>query len=117
VTPLGDPFGSKKEADIQVGADKAGMTLAVIIQYRKSGEPDRSYARPQEVLRVGGDIGSKQVTFSSIPREGTHVWSQSSWAVFKHRIAANEAKQKLTLRLTGQPAAGTTWMITALWLK
>lgn len=117
VTSIGDPFGSNKEAEIQIGADEVGMTLAVVIEYRKAGEPDRSYDRPQEVLRVGGNIGSNPVSFSSIPREGTDIWSHCSWAVFKHQIAAGEANHKLTMRLTGEPPAGTTWMITSLWLK
>lgn len=69
VTAIGDPFGSKQEAEIQLGSGQAGMTLAVVIQYRKAGEPDRSYERPQEVLRVEGNIGSNPVNFLFPERE------------------------------------------------
>jgi hypothetical protein len=117
VTPIGDPFGSKREAEIRIGSSQAGMTLAVIIQYRKSGEPDRSYERPQEVLRVVGNIGSKQLSFSSIPREGTDIWSHCSWAVFKHQVNESDANQLLKLKLVGETPPDTTWTITTLWLK
>ena len=117
VTPIGDPFGSKREAEIQIGPGHAGTTLAVIIQYRKAGEPDRSYERPQEVMRVVGKIGSKQLSFSSIPREGTDIWSRSSWAVFKHQVKASDANQLLKLKLVGETPPDTTWTITTLWLK
>ena len=117
MAPIGDPFGSNKAAEIHIDSAQEGMTLAVIIQCRKAGEPDRSYERPQEVVTLVGNIGSKPVNFSSIPREGTDIWSHCSWAVFKHRIDASEGNQNLTLRLTGEPPAGTTRLVTALWLK
>jgi hypothetical protein len=117
VTPIGDPFGSMREAEIRIGSSQVGMTLAVIIQYRKSGEPDRSYERPQEVLRVVGNIGSTQVSFSSIPREGTDIWSHCSWAVFKHQVKESDANQLLKLKLVGETPPNTTFTITTLWLK
>ena len=117
VTPLGDPFGSKRETEIKIGPGQAGNTLAVIIQYRKAGEADRAYDRPQEVLRVVGNIGSKQVTFSSIPREGTDIWSRCSWAVFKHQIMESETNQLFKLKLIGETPRETAWTITTLWLK
>jgi hypothetical protein len=117
VTPIGDPFGSKREAEMRIGSGQAGMTLAVIIQYRKAGEPDRSYERPQEVLRVVGNIGSKQLSFSSIPQEGTDIWSRCSWAVFKYQLKESDANQLLKLKLVGETPPDTTWTITTLWLK
>jgi hypothetical protein len=114
---MGDPFGSKREAEIPIGSSQAGLTLAVIIQYRKFGEPDRSYERPQEVLKVVGNIGSKQLSFSSIPREGTDIWSHCSWAVFKHQVKESDAHQVLKLKLVGEAPPHTTWAITTLWLK
>jgi hypothetical protein len=117
VTSIGDPFGSIREAKIQLGSSHAGSTLAIIIQYRKAGEPDRSFERPQEVLKVLANIGSKQVSFSSIPREGTDIWSRCSWAVFKHQVIGSEANQLLKLKLVGKTPPGTTYTITTLWLK
>jgi len=117
VTPIGNPFGSNREAEIQLGSSHAGMTLAVVIQYRKAGEADRSFERPQEVLRVVGNIGSKQVSFASIPREGTDIWSHCSWAVFKHQVTTSDANQLLKLKLIGETPPNTTGIITALWLK
>jgi len=117
VTPVADPFGSKREAAIRIGQNQVGMTLAIIIQYHKQGEPDRSYDRPQEVLRVVGKIGARQVGFTSIPGEGTDIWSRCSWAVFKRRFTAGDANQLLDLKLVGEPPPGTTWTITTLWLK
>ena len=66
---------------------------------------------------VAGEIGSKAVSFSSIPREGTDIWSRCSWAVFKHPITPGEANPTLKLKLAGQPPAGTTRVVTVLWLK
>jgi len=117
VTPIGDPFGSKREAEIRIGSGQAGMTLAVIIQYNKAGEPDRSFERPQEVLRVVGNIGPKQLSFSSIPQEGTDIWSRCSWAVFKHQLKESDVNQLLKLKLVGETPPDTTWTITTLWLK
>jgi len=117
VTSIGDPFGSNREAEIQIGSDHVGMTLAVIIKYRKAGEPDRTYDRPQEVLRVEGNIGSNQLSFVSIPREGTDIWSRCSWAVFKHQFNESDANQLLKLKLVGETPPHTSSVITALWLK
>jgi hypothetical protein len=117
VTPIGNPFGSNREAEIQLGSSHVGMTLAVVIQYRKAGEADRSFERPQEVLRVVGNTGSKPASFTSIPREGTDIWSRCSWAVFKHQVTASDANQLLKLKLVGETPPGTTATITAMWLK
>jgi hypothetical protein len=117
VTPIGNPFDSNREAEIQLASDHGGMTLAVVIQYSKAGEADRSFERPQEVLRVVGNIGSKQVSFASIPKEGTDIWSHCSWAVFKHQVTSNDANQLLKVKLVGETPPGTTPMITTLWLK
>jgi hypothetical protein len=78
VTAIGNPFDSNREAEIQLAPGHAGMTLAVVIQYSKAGEADRSFERPQEVLRVVGNIGSKQVSFASIPKEGSAVYGLCS---------------------------------------
>jgi hypothetical protein len=93
------------------------MTLAVIIQYLKDGKPDRSYTRPQEVCKVPGEIGSQAVDFTAIPAEGTDIWSKCSWAVFKHKIARDEADKTLRLRLVGDPPAGTVRVSQAMWLQ
>ena len=117
VEPLGDIFRGGREATLQLEPKNAGMTLALVIQYDKGGRPDRSFDRPQEVLRVNGELGSKAVRFSSIPREGTDIWSRNSWAVFKHIVIPEEQNELLKLKLEGMPPPGTDWTITALWLK
>ena len=117
VTPIADPFAGRKEAQLKIAPQQAGKTLAVIIQYQKGGEPDRSYDRPQEVMNVTGETATGPIRFSSIPREGTDIWSKCSWAVFKHEVTPAEINQTLHLRLVGDPPAGTTWTVQALWLK
>jgi hypothetical protein len=117
VTPLPDLFGGNNEAGLTIDPKRVGTTLAVIIQYWKAGEPDRSFGRPQEVITLKGEINSTPVKFSSIPKEGSDIWSRCSWAVFKHPISANEANQHLKLELVGKPPAETTAQVTALWLK
>jgi len=117
VTPIADPFAGKKEATLRIAPQHAGKTLAAVIQYRKGGEPDRSYDRPQEVMKVIGEIAAKPVRFLSIPKEGIDIWSKCSWAVFKHKVAPDETSQTLSLKLVGDPPVGTTWTIRALWLK
>lgn len=102
-TPIADPFGGEKQAKLRIAPRRAGMTLAVIIQDQKAGEPDRSFDRPQEVMKVTGEIASRPVRFSSIPSEGTDIWSKCSWAVFKHKITPNETNQTLNLELVGEP--------------
>jgi len=117
VTPAADPFGGTKEAQLKIAPDQVGMTLAIIVQYWKGGEADRAFDRPQEVMKLAGEVSSRSVSFSSIPREGTDIWSRCSWAVFKHRIEPAEASQTLKLRWVGDLPAGATWTTTTLWLK
>jgi len=117
VMPVADPFGGTREAQLKLTPDKIRMTLAVIVQYWKGGEADRSFERPQEIVRLLGEIASKAVGFSTIPREGTDIWSRCSWAVFKHRIEPAEANQTLQLKWVGGPSPGTAWTTTTLWLK
>jgi len=116
-TPIADPFAGRKEAQLKIAPQQAGKTLAVIIQYQKGGEPDRSYDRPQEIMKVTGETASGPIRFSSIPREGTDIWSKCSWGVFKHKVAPADINQTLRLKLVGEPPAGTTWTVQALWLK
>jgi hypothetical protein len=117
VTRISDPFGDKKEAEIQIRPEQVGTTLAVIVHFQKGGEPDRSYDRPQEVMKLSGALASRPIRFSTIPQEGTDIWSRCSWAVFKHRIEPDEANQTLKLTWVGDPPAGTTVTIRALWLR
>ncbi|MGD1158195.1 MAG: hypothetical protein ABSA41_20570 [Terriglobia bacterium] len=117
ITPLADLFGGKRVADFALSPEHEGMTLAIIIQYQKDGRPDRSYTRPQEICKVTGDIASKAVIFTSIPAEGTDIWSKCSWAVFKCKIARNETGETLRLRLVGDPPAGTDRAIQSMWLQ
>jgi hypothetical protein len=116
-TPVADPFAGRKEAQLKIAPQQAGKTLAVIIQYQKGGEPDRSYDRPQEIMQVTGETATGPIRFSSIPREGTDIWSKCSWAIFKHKVAPVEINQTLHLRLVGEPPVGTTWTVQAMWLK
>jgi hypothetical protein len=117
VTPLPDLFLGKSEAALMIDPKRVGMTLAVIVQCRKAGEPDRSFKRPQEDVTIKGEINSTPVLFSSIPKEGIDIWSGCSWVLFKHQIGANEANQHLKLELVDKTPAETTAQVTALWLK
>jgi hypothetical protein len=117
IEPLGDFFGEKKAADLAIGPQHEGKTLAIIIQYWKNEIPDRSFTRPQEIIRVVGEIASEEVRFISIPSKGTDLWSKCSWAVFKHAIAPNEVGRKLSLKLEGDCPPGTERQIQAMWLR
>ena len=117
VTPIVDPFGEKREAGLRIVPAQVGKTLAVVIQYLKDGEADRSFDRPQEVMKITGVMASAPVTFTSIPAAGTNIWSRCSWAVFKHKIVPGEAGKSLRLKLIGEPPSGTTWRITTVWLQ
>ena len=117
VTPMVDPFGGKKDGELHIVPALAGRTLAIVLQYFKDGEPDRSFDRPQEVIKVKGTIASTPVTFTSIPAASTDIWSKCSWAVFKHKIEPRETGRALRLKLVGESPPGTTWRITALWLQ
>ncbi len=116
VAQFPDPFGKNQTAELKIGPQHRGKTLAIVVSYWKGGEADRAYGRPQEVMKLKGKIDSRPVTFSSIPREGTDIWSRSSWAVFKHRVAPEEVGHTLRLNWEGNPPEGTAWTITALWL-
>jgi len=117
VAPMLDPFQGGREAQLRIEKSEVGSTLAFIVQYYRGGELDRSYKQPQEVLKVVGDLGGKPAHFASIPREGVDIWSQCSWAVFKHRISSPEAGQTLLLKLLGSPPDGVRFQITALCLR
>ncbi len=117
VTPFRDPFAAGRNANIRITPSDLGRTLAFVIQYRKNGQPDRSYIWPENVMKVSGNIGSHSVTFSSVPAAGTDIWSKCSWAVFKHEVAPEERNRTLRLTLIGNPPAGTQWRIHALWLR
>jgi len=117
VTPVRDPFDGRKEAEIPIRPANVGKTLAIVVQYIEAGEPARSFAWPQRVLKVEGTVGTSTVPFTSIPNEGADIWSKSSWAVFKHLVDASEANRRLHLELQGEPPTGITWRIQALWLK
>jgi hypothetical protein len=117
IKPIGDIFGGNGNASLAISHAHRGMTLAVIFQYRKEGKPDRSYTRPQEICKVVAEIGSQAVDFIAIPAEGTDIWSKCSWAVFKHKIVPEETGKTLTLRLVGDPPAGTDRTIQAMWLQ
>jgi hypothetical protein len=117
ITPIAGAFEGKSEAEFKVPAEKAGATLAVIIRYFKGGLPDRSSKQPQDVVKLQGEANGKPVEFETIPREGTDIWSGCSWAVFKHRIAPEDAGHTFVLKLIGTPPQGTTARVTALWLK
>ncbi len=117
VTPIADPFGGKKEAELPIVPERTGMTLAFVVQYLKDGKPDRSYNRPQEVIKVTGEISSKAVGFTAIPVVGTDIWSKCSWAVFKHKIEPDETGKTLHLKLVGDSPAGTERTIQVLWLR
>jgi len=115
--PITDPFARSREADLPISLDREGMTLAIVIQYLTHGEPDRSFNRPQEVIKVAGEVASKAVCFTTIPAEGTDIWSNGSWAVFKHRVERDEIGKTLHLKLDGEPPSGTDRTIQVIWLK
>lgn len=117
VTSFLSPFRAKKQASIEITPNDVGKTLAFVIQYRKNGHPDRSYIWPEDVMKVSGSIDSHPATFSSIPAEGTDIWSKCSWAVFKHQVAPDESDKMLRLNRVGSPPSGTQWRIRAFWLK
>jgi hypothetical protein len=117
VTPVVDPFEGKKDGELPIVPAQAGKTLAIILQYFKDGEPDRSFDRPQEVIKVTGTIASMPLAFTSNPAAHTDIWSKCSWAVFKHKIASRETGRTLRLKLAGDPPPGTMWRVTALWLQ
>ena len=112
-----DPFRGSKEAQLRMPAQRVGATLAVIVRYWRGGEADRNYDRPQEVMKLTGEVASAPVSFSTVPRAGTDIWSRCSWAVFEHRIAPSEAGKVLKLHWVGSPPSGTTWTVTTLWLR
>ena len=116
-TPLPDLLSEKKIAYLRLASENAGRTLAIVIQYFRNGNPDRSFTRPQEICRLAGDVASKSVSFASIPTEGTDIWSKCSWAVFKHRVEEDEIDKTLRLRLVGDPPPGTDLVIKAMWLQ
>ena len=117
VTQISDPFGKDRTAELKIGPTQRGKTLAIIVRYWKGREADRAYDRPQEVMKLSGEIGTRAVSFSSIPREGTDIWSRCSWAVFKHRVAPEDVNHTLKLKWMGNPPEGTTSTVTALWLR
>jgi hypothetical protein len=115
--PLPDLFNGEKTARLKLAPGNAEMTLAIILRYFREGIPDRSFARPQEVCTVTGEIASKAVRFTSLPAEGTDVWSKCSWAVFEHQVGRDEIDKTLRLRLAGRPPAGSHLSIQAMWLQ
>lgn len=117
VTPFDNPFAAGRKASIRITPSDIGKTLAFVIQYRKNGQPNRSYIWPENVLKVSGTLNSHPVLFSTIPAEGTDIWSKCSWAVLKHEVSSAEKNKTLRLTLIGSPPAGTQWRIKALWLK
>ena len=117
VAPFADLFTGNRNASMEITQSEVGKTLAFVIQYRKNGQPDRSFVRPEDVLKIAGSVGLKSVKFSSIPAQGTDIWSGCSWTVFKHRVAPEEINQTLSLALVGSPPAGTQLKIQGLWLK
>ncbi len=112
-----NPFAAKRDADIKLVPRDAGKTLAIVIQYRKNAQPDRSYAWPENVMKISGSIDSHPAIFSSIPAKGTDIWSKCSWAVFEHPVSASELNHTLHLTLVGSPPAGTQWRIQTFWLN
>jgi hypothetical protein len=117
VVSFGDPFEGKTTCKIFLPRGRAGSTLAVILRYSRGGLADRSSHTPQNVIKVEGSLGAKSVTFRSIPRQGTDIWSGGSWAVFKHEVTAGEVNHSLTLALIGTPPTGTHVTVQAMWLK
>jgi len=117
VTLEPDPFQGAKESLLRIAPQRVGATLAVVVQYWRGGEADRSFDRPQEVMKLAGEIAFAPISFSTVPRAGTDIWSRCSWAVFKHRITPTEAGRTLKLRWAGGPPSGTTWTATTLWLR